>query len=984
MFTERGVGPLKGLSALIVDDVSSILGDEAHLATLVDLVVLIYNQLSNPGEEASTTSSATQVRRHLQPAQQPRPRARASATCPHVHVRRPRVLTCTCVGHVSSRARASATCPHVHVRRPRVLTCTCVGHVFSRARASATCSHVHVRRPRVLTCTCVGHVSSRARASATCPHVHVRRPRVLTCTCVGHMSSHAQRLNKVLMVHHIYEKDVTTAQELFSTEFTLVGTVKEAEKDELAEFLASSPDVSKTKPGPGDNSSDGDSEELKKVIKSSRVSTISKRGTKRGGGNSSGSSFCTSSENEDESPLEQAARYANEKKRRVKRSRSRVSTKSRSPKSHVKPKKDGEAAVASKEPDRSMLTPQLFLTEEKELRAEHEQEYNVFKEVPEMHPEYEAKYELFMTCYRQRMVGSQSDPDLEESVWNAYWAEELEKLKQKEWEAKRKELVTKYKKVLNKKKKTTADVAERISSETSVAGTSMLDNDSMSSDSVLMQSLAFATNAAESDVFAKTSSLIEPVLRKNSFSFEKAFRVIEDLCDSLGILGTALKGFLGIAKDKNMNTPEGLKIFTDADNVALFKMVIERWRGQLKSSPTQSISERLQEGIKAAENVLQEAQQRLNTHEPPVTIHPVASVVTSRAATSTMRTSGPVVGQASATPDKKNSTTTGKIIMDDIDMDSIARATLGKNPGEVLNFINNTLAYDGKSVNNEELTAIYLSISALHMSMSLQNKPPPSSALSSPPISYSSYASARSIAPSSSYRDVKNDSKSSTSSSHPTEETFSSSLSMPLKLPSGSQTANDILMASMSESLGDTFLLGLPGSNEHLNSNQRHSSVNPGNSSVNTGNLRRISGDIYVKPSNSRVNSGPAVENPGHITENPSPYSASSAYSPTIPSCSSTASYLKYDKVKQETRSSIADKDDSWFPLSNQNRPKCLKLSVSHFRTDCVEVQQTCPGCDEMESLGDLLVFSGRSIMCHRSSLTVYCTVQILTVYCTV
>ena len=50
MFTERGVGPLRGLNALILDDVYTTFHDELLLAKLVDLVVLIYNQVENPGE----------------------------------------------------------------------------------------------------------------------------------------------------------------------------------------------------------------------------------------------------------------------------------------------------------------------------------------------------------------------------------------------------------------------------------------------------------------------------------------------------------------------------------------------------------------------------------------------------------------------------------------------------------------------------------------------------------------------------------------------------------------------------------------------------------------------------------------------------------------------------------------------------------------------------------------------------------------------
>ena len=50
MFSERGVGPLTGLNAFIVDNVASVFQDTDTLAQLVDLVVLVYNQLENPGK----------------------------------------------------------------------------------------------------------------------------------------------------------------------------------------------------------------------------------------------------------------------------------------------------------------------------------------------------------------------------------------------------------------------------------------------------------------------------------------------------------------------------------------------------------------------------------------------------------------------------------------------------------------------------------------------------------------------------------------------------------------------------------------------------------------------------------------------------------------------------------------------------------------------------------------------------------------------
>lgn len=331
------------------------------------------------------------------------------------------------------------------------------------------------------------------------------------------------------------------------------------------------------------------------------------------------------------------------------------------------------------------MTPQLFLAEEKALRTDHEQEYSVFTEVPEMHPEYEAKYEQFVTCYRKRTGNAVADSGLEDEVWSTYWIEELEKLKKDEWKEKRKKLVEKFKLVLQEKRGLKpAQHAKNLSPKSTIPA--------LSSDSVLMQSLAFSSNSVSktikplvsiNPVDFKNASLIPKVINTESkpqkvskvFNAEYAFQSIVGMCGSLGILGTALKDLIGMARNAGSTTNSAIKIFTDSDNTTLIKMSIEKCKNLLKTTPSNSMI--LVKGITAAEELMQEAEKLMMAPNLDV--------------------------------EKEY----------DTDIRLIAKATVGKNPAEILSFINSSLAFEGKTVTNDELTKIYLSISAHHMNMTL-------------------------------------------------------------------------------------------------------------------------------------------------------------------------------------------------------------------------------------------------------------------------
>ena len=451
----------------------------------------------------------------------------------------------------------------------------------------------------------------------------------------------------------------------------------------------------------------------------------------------------------------------------------------------------------------------MFLAEEKALRKEHNDEYNVFIEVPEMHPDYECKYEQFITCYREQTAGAEVDSEMEEKLWTTYWLQELEKVKAAEWSVKRKQLVEKYKKVFQEKKKIVKE-AVKVSTENT---TPEVVSKSLKSDSVLMQSLAFADDPPQlpqniikkskvtasvpvisvtvtspldaisanysglniptsvtstSSSATASSSSVEPEIMllseikpsnergsssgiaalaqiatlnkttvcgnhyaKNAVSekkvvseqkttseqikflekkftpdkytapekkipqekkvihehksFEKQstsksrtdglrvqeiYTLLEELCRDIGILGPALKGLICMARDRGADSKEAMKIFTDSDNITLVKMSIEKLKGLLKES-TQESSVKIVKGIAAAEELLKVASQE-------------------------------------------------KSVEENLDMQLIAKATLGKKPAEILDFINSSLAFEGKAATKEELSRMYLTVSSLHLGLAME------------------------------------------------------------------------------------------------------------------------------------------------------------------------------------------------------------------------------------------------------------------------
>ena len=94
-----------------------------------------------------------------------------------------------------------------------------------------------------------------------------------------------------------------------------------------------------------------------------------------------------------------------------------------------------------------MKTTEQYLLEVKTLRREHDEEYSVYAEVPDMHPSYEGIYEQFLNKYNSH--SAEVCTSLSESeAWELFWLEEINKKREEEWLVKKKTLLNKYKSVL--------------------------------------------------------------------------------------------------------------------------------------------------------------------------------------------------------------------------------------------------------------------------------------------------------------------------------------------------------------------------------------------------------------------------------------------------------------------------------------------------------------------------------------------------------
>ncbi|XP_064110440.1 uncharacterized protein LOC135218215 [Macrobrachium nipponense] len=223
-----------------------------------------------------------------------------------------------------------------------------------------------------------------------------------------------------------------------------------------------------------------------------------------------------------------------------------------------------------------------FLSAEEELKADHKADYQIFLEVPEVHPEYGTYYQMFMDQFSKRYG---DDPARCKELWEAFWPEIIEEKQEKEWRIKRAVLIKQFqiqfrgnKNSLKKMKSdkntdspdvktsgvtdlTISDLAASDISHSCVKenGVEILSMDSAS----VKNSVSVSSNQNDKhmELYSGSTSLVTKSewADKNS-SISQSLQLLEDTSDALGdIFGSILRRV--IKKIKEFKDPQELSKF---------------------------------------------------------------------------------------------------------------------------------------------------------------------------------------------------------------------------------------------------------------------------------------------------------------------------------------------------------------------------------------------------------------------------------------
>ncbi|XP_018023199.1 uncharacterized protein LOC108679127 [Hyalella azteca] len=385
--------------------------------------------------------------------------------------------------------------------------------------------------------------------------------------------------------------------------------------------------------------------------------------------------------------------------------------------------KDAHSLSPSDGSDSSLR--QKFLAEEQALRVQFNEEFDVFIEVPELHPKYEELYEEFVLA-RERVNAA---GDFEEE-WSRFWRSELEKNKRALWSEKRKELLEKFKKMMDARSENKpshqsfapsiieppdipedAKLVDRSLRDTSQDRVTSKNNPEKvahhnkfsqqkfddSRGSFRLPAAEFSSmsrNNAELRVSQVPEFLDPPIHPSNSsaddtklpssFSMDEAVRALSGVQQHLGFLGSALARLL--LETPRESPKQYYETLLEKDNLSLYNLCCKKLQNELP--PSRSA---LREYYDVAIWYL--------TQLPKFAESELAS----------LPKSSPT---ESVEPDYLG-----------LDIKAIARATEGKSSSFVISFIKCTLELQNKSISKEELNKIFLAISELHFDMSLSSNP---------------------------------------------------------------------------------------------------------------------------------------------------------------------------------------------------------------------------------------------------------------------
>ncbi|XP_042233783.1 uncharacterized protein LOC121873970 [Homarus americanus] len=362
-------------------------------------------------------------------------------------------------------------------------------------------------------------------------------------------------------------------------------------------------------------------------------------------------------------------------------------------------------------------TRTLFLAAKEDLRNDHQLEYQTYSEVPEVHPEYEEKYEIFKREYGV-MYGENESPQECKKLWLIFWNEFMTSELREKWIKKREKLVQQFETVTAKKKSSTEKLKENLkyqmekcnyiasprpsSAESPECLGQIPSIGNLSTDSVHGCSLDltenYPTNRLDASNQWEGDSILQPkkvlpvactsqqkdyltCMPSNEksqvleFSLPHTLALLAELCEPLGLLGPALRIIIHRVKNSGTDTERLSQIFADDYNISLIKMASEKLE-ILSESAEGSSKEKLLQGSTQAVELLKYISSCCLAVKKP---------------------------------------------FNGVDVDKVARATMGEDAANIVLFIKNTLGYKGVlNPTVEDINEIFLAVSSKHFSMALE------------------------------------------------------------------------------------------------------------------------------------------------------------------------------------------------------------------------------------------------------------------------
>jgi len=199
----------------------------------------------------------------------------------------------------------------------------------------------------------------------------------------------------------------------------------------------------------------------------------------------------------------------------------------------------------------------------KDLRAQHDKEYTLFRTVPEIHPEYKKKHAAFIKKFK-KVPQIMDNPELCQDIWKKVWVEDIRKIEEAEWKRKKDELVQF---ICRSQNITPPDESPSKNTPTK-SEDKKTEKQKRKSDTDQSEEASTSSSAPQSSK--------KP---KKEFSIVACLELFSELSTDLGILGHSLRAIIEQAQELGLNSDKCWRLFAEEDNIKLMHMAADKFKG---------------------------------------------------------------------------------------------------------------------------------------------------------------------------------------------------------------------------------------------------------------------------------------------------------------------------------------------------------------------------------------------------------------------